>query len=129
MSFVACLFLAELETGEASHLDILAGFANRFINELPHTLVRVLYIRLEQKYGFAWQARVILGQLVLAYHLRICRDDLHSDVVGEVLELFRPGDEICLAVDFDHSADTTGVDVAFDEALSSLPACFLGSRS
>ncbi len=53
--------------------------------------------------------------------------DLDGDLVGELLELLGPGDEVGLAVDLDEDADpATGVDVALNEPLAGFPPGPLG---
>ena len=60
----------------------------------------------------------VLGDFVGADELGIHGGDLHCEIVGQGLELVSSGDEIGLAVYFDHGAElATGVDVEVDESL------------
>src|SRR5262249_49886012 len=51
--------------------------------------------------------------------------DLHGQVVGQLFELLRPGDEVGLAVDLDDGADPAGVDVALNQPLGGHAVCLL----
>ena len=44
--------------------------------------------------------------------------DLHGDFLHQLLEVISASDEVRLAVDLDHRANATAVDVGFDQALT-----------
>ena len=57
------------------------------------------------------------------------RGDVQGDLVGEGLEVLVAGDEVGLALDFDHRPDlVVGVDVGGDDPLAGPPPFPLGGR-
>jgi hypothetical protein len=78
-----------------------------------------------------WTARsrddVVLGQLLAGHDGRARRRDVQRDVLHEILEPVRLGDEVGLAVDLEQDADlAAGVDVAVHHAFGRRAAGLLG---
>jgi hypothetical protein len=127
--------LAQLEAGEAAHLDVLADLGHHLRHELADGQVGVLHERLLQQHELgevllhlavddlvhdvgrlaggeglvaedgALALEVRLGHLFAADGAGIGGGDVHGDVAHQLLELLGAGYEVGLAVDLDEHAD------------------------
>ena len=95
---------------------------------LDHVVGLAFFARLlfeDPLFGLALLRRDLLGGDVA----RRGRRDVQGDLVGEDLEVLVAGDEVGLALDFDHRPDlVVGVDVGGDDALLGAAPFALGGR-
>ena len=125
--FESCL--SALTWDWSSSATSLRPLGELSLDDLLDHLVRLAFLaRLlleDAPLGLALLRRDLLGGDVAR---RGC-GDVQGDLVGERLEVLVAGDEVRLALDFDHRADpVVGVDVGGDDALLGAAALALGGR-